>query len=212
MRKKKFSISIDKKLICKYFTQEYGEKWMQDMRKSISDVSIENETWKGIPNFSRYQASDFGRIRSLNYKNSGAIKIIMPSAGKDGYLQSMFLCDNGKYYTLKIHKLITLAFLGERNNGTEVNHINGSKSDNRIENLEYISHSDNCQHSFNIGLQKAKRGSLNGMAKLTQEQVDYARKLKRESTNRYWGRKEVALKLGITEKHLQRLVNKTDSW
>lgn len=212
MKKKKFSITINKKLVCKYFTQEDGEKWIQDMRKCISDTSLKNEIWKEIPNFSRYEASNFGRIRSINYKNSGAIKIINPSVGRSGYLQSMFLCDDGKYYTIKIHKLITLSFLGERSNKNEVNHINGNKSDNRIENLEYVSHSANCQHSFDTGLQKAKRGILNGRAKLTQEQVDYARKVKRESTNRYWGRKEIALQLGITEKHLQRLVNKTNSW
>jgi hypothetical protein len=212
MKKKKFHFSVDGKLVCKYFNQEDGEQWLIQMRLKHSDVSELNEMWKFIPNFGRYKASNYGRIGSINYKNSGCFKIIKPAAGKDGYLQSMFLKDDGTYNTIKVHKLIALAFLGARPDGTEVNHINGDKQDNNVSNLEYISHSANCQHSFDTGLQKPKRGILNGMCKITQEQVDNARKCKKESTKRYWGRKEMAKEMGISEKHLQRLVNKENSW
>lgn len=212
MKKKRFFISIDKKVVCKYFNQEDGEKWLSEMREILSDKPLENETWVSIPNFSLYEASNLGRIRSLNYKRSGVVKVIQPSIGKDGYTQSMFLSDNGKYCTFKIHRLIALAFYGIRPENTEINHIDGNKQNNAIKNLEYITHSENCKHSFNIGLQKAKRGELNGMSKLTQEQVDYARRVKNESTKRYWGRKAIAKELGITEKHLQYIVNKDYTW
>lgn len=212
MKKKRFNFSVDKKTVCRTLTLEEGEKWLSEMILKYSDKFNADEIWKKIPNFSRYEASSLGRIRSLNYKKSGCTRVIIPAAGKDGYLQSMFLCDDKKYYTFKIHKLVSLAFYGERPEGTEVNHINGNKGCNYPSNLEYISHSENCKHSFDTGLQIAKRGALNGMAKLTQEQVDYARKVKRESAKRYWGRKELALELGITEKHLQYIVNSNDSW
>lgn len=65
------------------------------------DLIKSQEVWKNIPNFNRYQASSMGNIRSLNYKNTGKIKNIKPALTKDGYLQSMFLSDCGKYCSKK---------------------------------------------------------------------------------------------------------------
>lgn len=51
-----------------------------------------------------------------------------------------------------IHVLVTVAFLGDCPNGKEVNHKNGDKSDNRLTNLEYVTHSENMKHAFASGL------------------------------------------------------------
>lgn len=213
--KKNFSASItyNGKLTKKYFyTKEDSELWKSEIRSNyLDDVSLDGEIWMDIPNYSRYEASNYGRIRSLNYKMSGAKRIIKSAKSKDGYLQSMFLCDDGKYKTKKIHFLIALAFFGERKDGLEVNHIDGNKENNFPNNLEYVTRSENCLHSFRIGLQKPKRGELNGMSKLTKEQVDYARKLKSDG-GRYWGRNELAKEYGVTPKNLQKIVNNLDIW
>jgi hypothetical protein len=120
--------------------------------------------------------------------------------------------DDGKYHTISVHKAVCLAFHGERPAGLRINHKNGIKTDNRPVNLEYITHSENCQHSFDTGLQKPKRGMLNGMAKLTDEQVRSARDQKRTG-GRFWGRNELAKDLGISAKHLQKIVSeKNNSW
>lgn len=168
------------------------------------------EKWKTIDNFSRYMVSNYGNLKSLNYKRTGKERILKPH-DTGGYLQTMILNDFGKYETKKIHYLVTLAFFGKRKESYVVNHIDGNKHNNRIENLEYVTQSYNCKHSFNIGLQKPKRGELNGMSKLTRKQVNFIRE-KAKNGGRYWGRNRLALELGVTAKHLQDIVNNKELW
>lgn len=99
-----------------------------------------NEIWKDIPDFEgKYQASNFGRIKSLYY---GKEKILKPSKNKCGYL-IVFLYKNGIKKTCKVHRLVWMAFNGEIPEGYEINHINEDKTDNRLENLSLMSHKDN---------------------------------------------------------------------
>ena len=203
----KARISINGKRIEKTFkTKEEAIDWKIAMIEKHSDNNIPGEVWKQIPGFLRYQASNAGRLRSSNYKNSGLTKILKPALSEDGYYQIMLKHDSGKYKSWKVHKFITLAFYGEKSKGLEVNHKDGIKVNNVIDNLEYCTHSENCQHSFDIGLQEAKAGHLNGMAKLTSEQVKEAREAK-ENGGRFWGRNEMAERFGISAKHLQKIVN-----
>jgi hypothetical protein len=163
---------------------------------------------KTIPNFSRYLASEDGYIYSTNYKNSGKIKILKPALSDDGYLKTVLKQDCGKYKTVAVHREVAAAYLGEKPKAMEVNHINGIKTDNRPSNLEYCTRSENCKHSFDIGLQKPKKGELNGMAKLTNEQVMEIRNFVASVNKRYYGRKQLAEKYGISEAHLKDVVNK----
>ena len=66
----------------------------------------------------------------------------------------IFLLSNGsKQVKFYIHRLIALNFIPNPNNLDTVNHINGIKTDNSIENLEWLSRADNIRHSFTAGLQ-----------------------------------------------------------
>lgn len=205
-------ISINGKRIEKYFrTKEEAFVWKQNMIEKHSDKNIPGESWKFIPNFNRYQASNLGRIRSINYKNSGLIKVLIPSMAKDGYLKTMLLNDYGKYKSWTVHKFITRAFYGLIPVNKEINHKDGNKLNNAIINLEYCTHAENCKHACDNGLWTIRRGNLNGMAKLTKEQVIKARLAKKEN-GRYWGRNEMAKEFGISAKHLQKIVNSKTSW
>lgn len=164
-----------------------------------------SETWRDIKGFKLYQASDSGQLRSLNYKRTGRVQILIPHI-TGGYLQTML-----KYHTVKVHKMVALVFFGERTSTQEVNHIDGNKLNNTSLNLEYCSRSENCLHSFATGLQKAKRGELNGMAKLTRLQVNEIRHAALTG-GRYWGRNELAKKYNVSPKHLQDIVNNPESW
>jgi len=168
------------------------------------------EIWKTIPNFSRYEASNFGRLRSLNYKRTGKVRILKPAMSKDGYMKTMLLDDSGRYKSWTVHLFVILAFIGEKPKGLEVNHRNGVKTDNRIENLEYVTRSENVLHSFLHGLEKPLRGEDNPTAKLTNEQVleirGFVRK-QRENGIRYYGRKKLAQKYGICESHLKDIIS-----
>jgi len=166
-----------------------------------------------VPNFTRYAADENGIVYSLNYKRTGKIKAIKPAVCKHGYHQSMFQRNDGKYCTMKIHKVVCLAFYGERGDNMEVNHINGIKTDNRPSNLEYCTHSQNCQHSFDTGLQLPKRGTLNGNSKLSDEDVIAIRNHAKNFNGRYYGRKGLAEKYGVSIAHIKDIVtNRRGIW
>lgn len=206
------AISINGKRIYRSFiTQEEVDIWRFEMIRKHSDPSLNGEVWLPIKGFSRYEASNFGRLRSLNYKKTGLVKVLKPAISDDGYLKTMLQRDNKKYSTISVHRKIAETFHGKPE-GKEVNHKDGIKTNNYSDNLEWLTHAENCQHSFDTNLQQAKVGELNGMAKITPEQVLYARKLKKEK-GRFWGRNELAEKWGISAKHLQHIVNKpTETW
>lgn len=154
---------------------------------------MEYEIWKIIPDFVEYQVSNFGRIKSLKCNRE---KILKPVEGKKGYFQ-VSLCKNSKAYKKQIHQVVLQAFIGPCPKGLEVNHKNGIKSDNRLDNLEYMTHAENNKHAIQTGLhkepsgdnhytkkhpEKVRRGSNSNLAKLTEEQIKKIRAL--------WNRKE----------------------
>lgn len=203
------SLTINGKLITKYFnTIEEMQSWHNEKCEENSDKSIEGEVWKGIPSFSRYQASSMGRVWSLNYKNSGCRKILSFAKSKDGYMKSVLLNDNGEYKSMTKHKIVCYAFYGKKE-PLEINHKDGDKENNSPCNLEWVTRSENCKHAVESGLWIARRGVLNGMSKLSKDQVDYARRLKKEK-GRYWGRNNLAKEFGVNPKTLQFIVNNED--
>ncbi len=165
------------------------------------------EKWKQIPNFSRYEASTKGRLRSTNYKNSGKTKVLKPADGGDGYLKTMLQNDDGKYCSWGVHKFVAFTYLGERPDGLEINHKDGNKLNNSPSNLEYCTKSENLIHAYENDLLERKRGSKNGMAKLTENEVRSIRKHAKES-GRYYGRKDLADKYGVSESQIKDIVNR----
>jgi len=212
MEKIKKTFTVNGVHLKKYFkSKDDRDVWIKGMCKNKSDVFSDDELWMPIPDFSTYEASSLGRIRSLNYKRTGYVKLLKPSLGPDGYLQTMLLDDNGKYKSCKVHKFVTLAFFGKKEFGIEVNHIDGIKTHNQIENLEYCTRSQNMLHAYKNGLEIPVRGELNGNSKLSAEQVlDIRRTAK--SGGRYYGRKILAEKYGISQAYIKSLVNNSKLW
>jgi hypothetical protein len=131
------------------------------------------EIWKKIEGFENYSVSSEGRVR--HDKNDNLKK---PGITNKGYLTINFMAtkfNNRK--CPKIHRLVAQAFLPNPNNYKEVNHLNGIKTDNRVENLEWCSGSQNVKHSFQIGLQKGKKGTENNFCVLAEYEVLEIRKL-----------------------------------
>jgi hypothetical protein len=163
------------------------------------------EKWQKLDNFSRYLFSDMGRIKALMWKGSNIEKIMTPALS-GGYYKTMLVRDDGKYVTRNIHKWIAECFLGPCPDGYEVNHINGIKTDNRIVNLEYTTRSGNIIHAYKLNLLSRKVGEKNGMAKLTNEQVAEIREYVANCGKRYYGRKELAKKYGVSECTIKEVV------
>jgi len=120
------------------------------------------EKFKDIINYENsYQISNFGRVKSLDRRinclgeNGRIIKgsFIKSHKNKPGYFAVM-LHKNNKYKHHSIHRLVALAFIPNPESKPVVNHKNGIKTDNSIENLEWCTYSEDRKHAYDTGLKK----------------------------------------------------------
>ena len=112
--------------------------------------------WVDIEGFdNEYQINQFGGIRTL--KNSPKLKkydLLKPQTSKrNGYVYQM-LYKNGKPKLVRVHRLVAKAFLPNPNNFSQVNHKDGNKQNNSVDNLEWCDQSYNMKHAYENGLQK----------------------------------------------------------
>ena len=117
------------------------------IKASITDGE---EKWQPIVGYPGYEVSDFGRVRSL--KNGG--RILAQTKNHKGYLR-VKLTKNGISTQFLVHRLVGWAFNSGFRDGMQINHLNGDKSDNRPENLEWCTPSENLQHAYDVLNRKA---------------------------------------------------------
>ncbi len=130
-----------------------------------------DEVWKPVSGLNnRYEASNLGRIRYASSQR------IAPCHMTSGYLR-FGIVRNGKHTTASVHRSVALAFLGPCPEGKEVNHIDQDKTNNRIDNLEYITHAENVSKAYYKVLTNCPKGEDTYNSKLTQAQVDEIRQM-----------------------------------
>ena len=114
------------------------------------------EVWKKIKGYDNYLINNDGDIFSLN-KN----KILKTPKGKNGYFIAN-LYNKGKIRTVCVHKLVAETFIKNNNHYPCINHIDGNKLNNRVENLEWCTYSHNTKEAFRLGLQTTWTGTKFG--------------------------------------------------
>ena len=118
-----------------------------------------DEKWEWIKGYeNRYLVSTYGQILATpgHHHEGGIYKL---QTGKNGYF-IIRLFKDGKYKSKYVHRLVAETFIPNPENKKYINHKNGIKTDNRIENLEWVTLSENLQHAYDTGLQpKIRRHS-----------------------------------------------------
>ncbi len=135
-------------------------------------MEFKSELWKDVVNYEDiYQISNLGNIKSIERIIKPPFKSSYIKPGKSinkqkgyHYLQ-VTLCKNGTQKTYLIHRLVAISFLSNSHNYPCVNHLNGNKQDNRIENLAWCSYSQNEQHSYSVLGKKIKGSALGKFGK-----------------------------------------------
>ena len=117
-----------------------------------------------IPGHPRYEISEDGTIR-----NSQNGKIKSQYIGSTGYYMVSFSYGN-KSNPHRVHRLLAFCFIPNPSKLPHINHIDGNKTNNDLENLQWVTHEDNMKHAFATGLVN-NSGEKNGQAKLNPDKV-----------------------------------------
>jgi len=168
--------------------------------QAMSDASEVRrwEMWASIPGYDGYEASNMGRIRSFRKQSSPVVLKLRKNS--KGYLYC-HVYSNKKRKAVTAHRLVSLAFFGQTNLVT--NHINGVKTDNRLENLELCTAAHNTLHAYDMGL-NSQLGESHASNKLRVKDVESILKSSDSGAN-------LARKYGVSENAIS-LIRKGVNW
>jgi hypothetical protein len=172
---------------------------------SSQDMIIKEEIWKDIPEYEGYyQVSNYGNFKSLNrivkYKQNktriypGKLLLVEPT--KDNY-RRIVLMKNGIKTRYMCHRLVASAFIPNIENKPCINHKDGNKSNNRVDNLEWCTPSENMKHAVQTGLLKGHYINSNNIKlKCVETGIEYA------------SIKDASRQLNINDNYLWKCVHK----
>lgn len=171
-----------------------------------------NEEWVEITGFPNYLISNKGRVKRISrliLGKSGSKyklpeKIMSPVLSKAGYPSVLLTIGEAKL-NFKIHRLVAKAFIPNPENKPQVNHKNGIKTDNNVDNLEWATASENVTHAFKTGLSQGKKGEANNSSKLTEREVLQIRHL---FAMKVFDMEELSKKYKVTNKTIFNIVTR----
>lgn len=166
-----------------------------------------NEIWKKVPLVKfedAYQVSSLGRVkRTITNGNTYAGRILSKRLDKKGY-PHVYLFYRGNKQNIKIHRLVALAFIPNAKKFLEVNHIDGHKQNNSINNLEWVNTYENNHHAKVYKLKAS--GEKNGRSKLTINEVIEIRQLYKPKKRGY-GARVLSRRFGVSYQCISDIIN-----
>lgn len=161
------------------------------------------EIWKPIEFAEGYLISNFGRVRSLH---KGQDRILKLSHTKDGYVKCG-ICIHGSPCRFRVNRLVAEAFIPNPDNKPTVNHLDGNKDNNRADNLEWATLSEQMYHAYERGLKKPIQGTSHTSSKLSEDDVRYIRSHYKPHDKEF-GMFALAEKFGVGSCCIKRVVNR----
>ena len=175
------------------------------------------EIWKDIIDYPNYQVSNLGNVKSkerfvnckYNSKRKINSKILKPIMG-NGYYYVILYNEQGKSNPKAIHRLVAQAFIHNHDNYKIINHIDGNKLNNNVNNLEWCTQSHNVKEAYRLGLEKpqltnlGKKGKDNKKAKKI-KQIDIESNI---TLNYFFGILEAQRQTGINFRNIHSCLNK----
>lgn len=160
------------------------------------------EIWRNIEGYDGiYQVSNLGRVKSFHRKTPIILK---PMFSHKGYLRVELHYDT-TCELRSIHRLVMETF-NPNDEGLQINHIDGDKTNNRLDNLEWCSGSENVRHAFACGLRTPKYGEEHWNCKLTNEDVKEIKRVYIKGS-RTFGSYALAKQYGVDASAIQKIVN-----
>ena len=177
--------------------------------------------WKPIKDYIGYEVSSCGNVRSVdrivNRKDGKTSKQkgrkLKGTINRYGYIVVKLYSD-GVGTSYSVHRLVGLAFIDNKLNKPCINHIDGDKTNNNINNLEWCTYSENSIHAHKNGLASGMKGETNHNSKLTIEQVKTIRTLynsNKNNTGSYhnkpYSQRKLSKMFGVHQALIHRIVN-----
>lgn len=156
------------------------------------------EEWRSIPEFSKYEITNYGLVYSVTHQ---CLLSLRPDEA--GYFRIELMGDDGVMRAVRVHVLVMATFVGPKPLGMSINHKNGVKNDNRLTNLEYITHSENTLHAYRNGLRKPLCGDNNALTKIPDAEIPKIKKL--YATGKYT-MKEIGQMYGVSKTPIMRIM------
>jgi hypothetical protein len=166
-----------------------------------------NEEWKDIKGYEGlYQVSNLGRVKSLDRVSNGQPKrgqILKPFKSSFRYL-AVEVSRNAVTKSVPVHRLVAQAFLPNPDNLPQINHKDGIKENNHVNNLEFCTAKHNSKHAVSSGLRVAAKGERCACSKLKEGEVREIRSL----YSRGVPKEEIAKIFKITRENIRFIVNR----
>lgn len=149
-----------------------------------------------------YQVSNTGIVISIGKGRGRKLRTLKQHHDSNGYKEvSLYLGSKRTHY--RIHQLVINAFNPTNDIALEVNHIDGNKQNNSINNLEWVTHSENNKHAFRIGL-RSHKGTLHNRAKFNESQI---KEIKAKYKTGEYTQKQLAKIYNVSKYNICDLVN-----
>lgn len=156
------------------------------------------ELWKDVVDYEDlYEVGNYGRV-----KNKKRDKLLSPYIDRAGYIK-VGLYKDGKKKNQYVHRLVAMAFIDNPEEKSDVNHIDGDKTNNHVENLEWNTRGENIRHAFENKFINIPKGEDSGNAKLTEDQVIAIKEINESGISQ----SQIARVLGVSQPTISYIIN-----